>query len=251
MLNRDYLEYISKIDDDLKCLLAFEDVDVLRTADITQKSFEEIMQPYVQCLDIEALYCLCIYIIHLFVHNEVFVTQNPDEDEFFELLSKIRDKSINKISFSVTEASPVSITNLKFIRFVEKEIDAYRELIQFSQHNVVKMRVSEFMSKGDVRDFVLLILTELIKHETNSKKLSPAYKELVVRILYLFNLRTELYGIDSYCEREVYDSIKNKAKNLKWFPIPNTKETPYPSPQQIETHDRFKGRKVPKKYSIK
>lgn len=251
MLNRDYLKYISEVDDDLKCLLAFEDVDVLRTADLTLKDFKEIMQPYVQCLNVEALYCICIYIIHLFVHNEVFVTQSPDKDEFFELLLKIRDKSINKISFFVVDASPVPITNQKFIRFIEKEIDAYREQIQFSRYDVVKMRVSEFMSKGDVRDYVLLILTELIKHETNSQKLSPSYKELVVRILYLFNLRTELYGIDSYCEREVYDSIKNKAKTLKWFPIPNTKENPYPSPKQIEIHDRFKGRKIPKKYSIK
>ena len=103
------------------------------------------------------------------------------------------------------------------------------------------------MNIGDIRDYVLAILTELIKHETNRQKLSVIHKELVVRILYIFHLRQELYGIESYCEREVYDSIKSKIKSLKWFPFPNTKDNPYPSPQQIRTHDRFKGRKVPRK----
>lgn len=247
MLNRDYLKYISEVDDDFKCLLAFEDADVLRTADISFTDFKEIMRPYAQSLNIEALYCLCIYIIHLFVHNEVFVTISPDEDTFFELLSKIGDKSISKISFSIVDDKSVSITNQKFINFIEKEIDTYRELIEFSQYEVVKVKAIQYMNTGDIRDYVLAILTELIKHETNRQKLSVIHKELVVRILYIFNLRQELYGKEDYCEREVYDSIKSKIKSFKWFPLPNTKDNPYPSPQQIRNHDRAKGRKVPRK----
>lgn len=247
MLNRDYLKYISEVDDDFKCLLAFEDADVLRTADISFNDFKEKIQPYAQSLDIEALYCLCIYIIHLFVHNEVFVTTSPDEDEFFEFLSKIGDKSINKISFSIVDDKPVSINNLKFINFIKKEIDTYRELIEFSQYEVVKVKAIQYMNTGDIRDYVLAILTELIKHETDRQKLSVIHKELVVRILYLFQLRLELYGKEGYCEREVYDSIKSKLKSFRWFPLPNTKDNPYPSPQQIRNHDRAKGRKVPRK----
>ena len=171
MLNRDYLKYISEADDDFKCLLAFEDADVLRTADISYNDFKEEIRPYVQSLNVEALYCLCIYIIHLFVHNEVFVTLSPDEDEFFEFLSKMRDKGINKISFSVVDGSPVSITNQKFIRFVEKEIDTYRELVEFSQYDVMKVQAKEYLNIGDIQDYVFVILSELIKHETNKSYL--------------------------------------------------------------------------------
>ena len=253
MLNRDYLKYISEADDDFKCLLAFEDADVLRTADISYNDFKEEIRPYVQSLNVEALYCLCIYIIHLFVHNEVFVTLSPDEDEFFEFLSKMRDKGINKISFSVVDGSPVSITNQKFIRFVEKEIDTYRELVEFSQYDVMKVQAKEYLNIGDIQDYVFVILSELIKHETNKQKLSVPYKNMVVKILNLFKLRVEIvHNLDNhYCEREVYDSIKSKIKPLKWFPQPNTKDNPYHTPQQIRTHDRFKGRKVPRKNTLR
>ena len=253
MLNRDYLKYISEADDDFKCLLAFEDADVLKTADITLDDFKEEIQPYAQSLNVEALYCLCIYIIHLFVHNEVYVTLSPDEDEFFEFLSKIRDKSINKISFSVVDDSPVSITNLKFIRFIEKEIDIYRELIEYSRYDVVKMKAIEYLNIGDIRNYVFVILSELIKHETNKQRLSVPYKNMVIRILNIFKLRAEIVHDqhNHYCEREVYDSIKSKIKPLKWFPQPNTKNNPHHTPQQIRTHDRFKGRKVPRKSSLR
>ena len=254
MLKRDYLEYISNAEDDFKCLLAFEDTGVLRTADISFNDFKEEIQPYyIQSLDVEALYCLCIYIIHLFVHNEVFVTLSPDEDEFFEFLSKIRNKSINKISFSVVDESPVSITNLNFIRFIKKEIDNYRELIEFSRFEVVKMKAIEYMNIGDIRDYVFIILSEVFKHETNKQKLSVPYKNLVIKILNIFKLRAEISHNTNnhYCEREVYDNINSKIKTLKWFPQPNTKDNPYHTPQQIRTHDRFKGRKVPRKSSLR
>ena len=69
MLNRDYLKYISEADDDFKCLLAFEDADVLRTADISFNDFKEIIQPYAQSLDIEALYCLLILLSPILERN--------------------------------------------------------------------------------------------------------------------------------------------------------------------------------------
>ncbi len=42
MLNRDYLEYISSVDDDLPCLLDFKDEDVLKSCTVEFDAFKGV-----------------------------------------------------------------------------------------------------------------------------------------------------------------------------------------------------------------
>ncbi len=167
-------------------------------------------------------------------------------------MSKLKKKSITKISFGYLDdgsEKQIPLMNYQLIQTILEQLETYRSLVEFNPQNIVEIEVSEYISTGSVRDILFMVLTELIKHVTEKNRITPNNKELVVRILYLFNLRQEIAQnpINKYCEREVYDSIKSKIKTLAWFPVPNTPQNPYPSPQQIRTHDRFKGRKILRK----
>ena len=252
MLNRDYLEYISSVDDDLKCLLDFKDEDVLKSCTVEFDAFKAYISPYLNGLDVQALYCLCVYVIHLLSHNKVWATQNSISDDYFELMSKLRKKSITKISFGYLDdgsEKQIPLTNYQLVQTILEQLEVYQRFVESAPQNIVEIEASEYISLGSVRDMLLLILTQLIKHETGKSRITPNHKNLVVRILYLFNLRQEIvHNQDNkYCEREVYDNIKSKIKAWVRFPVPNSPKNPYPSPQQIKTHDRFKGKKIPRK----
>lgn len=249
MLNRDYLNYIASLDDDFKCLLDFNDTSVLKSTNVSQEIFEYHIEPYIHDLNIEALYCLCIYTLHLISNNKVWATYQSKGDVFFNVMSKLRGKSITKISFyEKSRRTPISIDNSELIRFIVDQLDNSGIHLFNEQSTIQEVKVSEYLNVGNIRDMLTMIITTLIEHEIN-QKITPQYKELVVRILYLFQLRQEITPseINKYCEREVFDSIRSKAKVWRWFPLPNSKENPYPSPQQIEAHDRFKGKKVPRR----
>ena len=252
MLNRDYLQYIASVDDDLKYLLDFKDEDVLKCCMVKFDDFRDYISPYLYGFDVEALYCLCVYVIHLLSHNKVWATQNSISDDYFELMSKLKKKSISKIAFCYMDdgsEKQILLMNHQVVQNILEQLEAYRSLVEFNPQNIVKIEVSEYISTGSVRDILFMVLTELIKHVTEKNRITPNNKELVVRILYLFNLRQEIVHDqdNKYCEREVYDNIKSKIKTWAWYPIPNTPNNPYPSPQQIKTHDRFKGKKIPRK----
>ena len=254
MLNRDYLEYISSIDDDLRYLLDFKDEEVLKCCTVSLDDFKTYISPYLHGFDVDALYCLCVYVIHLLSHNKVWATQNSISDDYFELMSKLRKKSITKISFGYLDdgsEKQISLTNYQLVQAILEQLEVYRRFVEFTPQNIIEIEASEYVSSGSVRDILFMVLTELIKHNTEKDRITPNNKELVVRILYLFNLRQEIvHNQDNkYCEREVYDSIKSKIKTWAWFPIPNSPKNPYPSPQQIKTHDRFKGKKIPRRSS--
>ena len=252
MLNRHYLKYISSIDDDLKCLLDFKDEDVLNHCTVSFEDFEAYISPDLHGLDVEALYCLCVYVMHLLSHNKVWATQNSMCDDYLELMSKLRNKSVCKISFWHVEngvKKQIPLTNKVIVQNIIQQLEAYGKLVESPQFDVFEVEASAYLNTGSVRDMVLLIMTKLIEHEYGGK-ITPQYKKLVVKILFLFKLREEYDPksvLDNYCEREVYDNIRSKIKPIKWFPVPNNKDNPYPSPQQIETHDRLKGRKIPRK----
>ena len=246
------MEYISSVDDDLKCLLDFKDEDVLKSCTVGFKDFRDYISPYLHGFDVEALYCLCVYVIHLLSHNKVWATQNSISEDYFELMSKLRKKSITKISFGYLDngsEKQIPLTNYQLVKTILEQLKVYRRLVESAPQNIVEIEASEYVSSSSVRDILFMVLTELIKHKTEKDRISPDNKELVVRILYLFNLRQEIVHDqdNKYCEREVYDSIKSKIKTWEWFPISNSPKNPYPSPQQIEIHNRFKGKKIPRK----